>query len=102
MLSNDIQKLNGRPKTLTRFTTKSAGKALPFFKILKKDKNSTGKKNVKPPSSNSKKHYPPPLTLTKPEPRETLYLCLAIIEEATSVVLVKDDNKIQKSVCFVS
>jgi len=36
-------------------------------------------------------------TLTKPDPREMLYLYLAIAEKAISVALVKDDNKSQKS-----
>lgn len=40
--------------------------------------------------------------LTKPDPRETLYLYLAIDEEVLSTTLVKDENKIQKLVNFIS
>lgn len=43
----------------------------------------------------------PPM-LIKSNPRETLYLYLAIAEEEISVALVKDYNKVQKLIYFIS
>ena len=43
----------------------------------------------------------PPL-LSKPLEKEVLYLCLTISEKALSVVLVREEDKIQKPIYYVS
>lgn len=50
----DILKLTSRMAVLTRFVSKSAEKALPFFKVLKGNKNSSGETSRGKPSKSSR------------------------------------------------
>ena len=59
----DIQKMNGRLAALTRFMAKLAKKALPFFKILKKDKKFTKTEESKITFQKFKETLSAPLTL---------------------------------------
>lgn len=76
--------------SLTRFMAKSGKRALPFFKILKKGRRFSWTKECEVAFQKFKETLSAPLTLTNSDLRETLYLYLAIAEEAISATLVKD------------
>ena len=71
---------------LTRFMAKMVEKALPFFKTLKKDKRFNWREECEASFQQYKETLSTPLTLTKPNPRETLYLYLAIASKKTTKI----------------
>jgi len=81
---------------------KSIERTLPFFRILKKDNRFTWTEECETTFQQFKETLFAPPTLTKLDLGETLYLYLAITEEAINVALFKNNNKTQKLVYFVS
>ena len=98
----DVQKLTGRLAALSRFPSKSGDKNLPFFKALRNAKNFEWTDKCQKAFEGLKKYLVNPPLLTKPEPIEPLYLYLSSSKGAVSVVLIKEENKIQKPVYYLS
>ncbi|XP_074355754.1 uncharacterized protein LOC141695406 [Apium graveolens] len=98
----DVQILTRRVAALGRFISKSGDKCLPFFKALKKVKDFSWTNESQEAFEELKKKMVQALLLVKPVLNETLYLYLAISENALSAVLVKEDLKVQKPVYYVS
>jgi hypothetical protein len=102
----DIQKLNGRVEALNRFSSRSAERSLPFFKVLK------GKGNIEwgPEQSKAfaelKEYIEKMAILLPPSPLEPLFLYVAASKAAVSVVLVREvegeKRKLQSPVYFIS
>lgn len=84
------------------FMAKSVERAFPFFRILKKYKRFIWTKECDTTVQQYKETLSAPPTLTKLDQGDTLYLYFAIANEAISTTLVKDNNKTQKLVYFVS
>ncbi|XP_061351831.1 uncharacterized protein LOC133296787 [Gastrolobium bilobum] len=97
----EIQQLTGRLAALTRFLPKSAEKALPFFKLLKKEAEFGWGEECKNAFENIKSCLATPPVLSKPEPEETLILYLSVGEEAISAALVRETDKSQQPIYFV-
>lgn len=95
----ELQSLNGKLAALNRFLSKSAERALPFFKALKEGIRHGGKITWTEAAEQaflSLKAYLHTLpTLTTPNPGERLYLYLAATTEALSAVLLRDENGVQ-------
>ncbi|XP_022891604.1 uncharacterized protein LOC111406402 [Olea europaea var. sylvestris] len=72
-----VQKLTGRVAALNRFMSQAADRCSPFSKL----------------SEELKQTLESPPILTKPEPGDTLYLYLAMSQNAVSGVLVKEPLK---------
>ena len=98
----DVQKLTGRVAALGRFISKSGDKCLPFFKTLKKVKDFVWTEESQEAFEELKKYMAEAPLLAKPSPEDILYLYLAISEKALSGVLVKEDEKVQNPVYYVS
>ncbi|XP_063943205.1 uncharacterized protein LOC135150603 [Daucus carota subsp. sativus] len=98
----DVQKLTGRIAALGRFVSKSGDKCLPFFKALKKVKNFEWTEESQVAFEELKKYMAEPPLLSKPIDGETLYVYLAVSEQALSAVLVREEFKVQKPVYYVS
>ncbi|XP_071715296.1 uncharacterized protein [Rutidosis leptorrhynchoides] len=100
-----VQSLNGKLATLTRFLSKAAERSLPFFSTLK---NCAKKSDFKWTEEAEKafqemkallKDLP---TLTAPIAGETLILYLGIAQEAVSSVLIAERDGVQTPIYFVS
>ncbi|KAL0338054.1 UNVERIFIED_CONTAM: hypothetical protein Scaly_2080500 [Sesamum calycinum] len=89
----EVQKLAGRLAALNRFISRSADKGLPFFKILRGGAKFEWSKNGQEAFDELKKYLVSPPLLTKPETGETLYLYLAVSENAVSSVLVRQEKE---------
>ena len=98
--TKEVQYLTRRVAALNRFISKATDKCLPFFKTLKKvfawtEKCETAFQELKHYLSN------PPL-LSPSKEGEDLFLYLAVFVTAVSAALVREENRVQLSVYYVS
>ncbi|GKV42478.1 hypothetical protein SLEP1_g49874 [Rubroshorea leprosula] len=98
----DVQRLTGRVAALHRFIARSAERCLPFFKALREPKNFQWTGECQQAFDELKQYLASAPLLSKPVDEECLYLYLGVTEEAVSSVLLREENKSQKPVCYVS
>ena len=96
----EVQSLTGRVAALNRFVLKAADKCLPFFKTLKQafiwtEECETTFQELKLYLSN-----PPLLSLSKEG--ENLFLYLIVSITTVSAALIKEENKIQLLLYYIS
>src|SRR5436190_22212972 len=108
---HNIQKLNRKLAALSRFLAKGAERALPFLKLLKGV--SSTKKVIKAKAivwstecmeafEELKRYLANPPLLTRPRPGEVLLIYMAIIPEAGSSVLMREEASTQFPIYYVS
>ena len=104
----EVQSLTGRMTALGRFLSRLAKKGelaekgLPFYKVLSKVKNFVWDDKCQEAFNKLKEHLASPPVLTKAQQGKPLYLYLAVAEEAVSSVLVREEEKRQRSVYYAS
>ncbi|GKV47282.1 hypothetical protein SLEP1_g54195 [Rubroshorea leprosula] len=98
----DVQHLIGRVAALHRFIARSAERCLPFFKALKEPKNFQWTDECQQAFDELKQYLASAPLLSKPVEGESLCLYLGVTMEAVSSVLLREENKNQKPVCYVS
>ncbi|GKU90818.1 hypothetical protein SLEP1_g4769 [Rubroshorea leprosula] len=98
----DVQRLTGRVAALHRFIARSAERCLPFFKALREPKNFQWTDPYQQAFDELKRYLASAPLLSKPVEGESLYLYLAVTAEAISSVLLREENKNQKPICYVS
>nr|XP_023897498.1 uncharacterized protein LOC112009397 [Quercus suber] len=96
----EVQKLTGRIAALNRFVSRATDKCLPFFKTLKQafewtDECEAAFQELKRYLSN-----PPLLSPSKED--ENLYLYLAVSSTVVSAALIREENRKQLPVYYVS
>jgi hypothetical protein len=84
----DVQKLTGSLAALSRFISRLAERALPFFKLLRKAGPFSWTKEAEQAFQELKQHLVSLPILVAPEPEDPLYLYIAAAAEAVSMVLV--------------
>jgi hypothetical protein len=84
----DVQKLTGSLAALSCFISRLAERALPFFKLLRKSDPFSWTEEAEQAFRELKQHLVSLLILVALEPRESLYLYIAVATEAVSMVLV--------------
>jgi hypothetical protein len=84
----DVQKLTGSLAALSRFISRLAERALPFFKLLQKSGPFAWTEEAEQAFQELKQHLVSLPILVAPEPGEPLYLYIAVAAEAVSMVLV--------------
>jgi len=97
-----IQTINGMLTTLSRFVTKSAQHALPFFKLLRKETKFEWTEECETALKHLKETLSTPPVLSRPDQGEALYLYLSVSSDAVSVVLVRETTEGQKPIYFTS
>ncbi|KAK4388839.1 Transposon Ty3-G Gag-Pol polyprotein [Sesamum angolense] len=97
----EVQKLAGRLAALNRFISRSATRAT-FLQNPPGGAKFEWSTNGQEAFDELKKYLVSPPLLTKPETGETLYLYLAISENAVSSVLVRQENREHLPVYYVS
>ncbi|XP_057811780.1 uncharacterized protein LOC131026016 [Salvia miltiorrhiza] len=98
----EIQTLNGRITALSRFISRSAERSLPFFKVLRKGSRFEWSSECQRAFEDLKAYLTKLPVLTKPSPGEPLYLYISVGVESLSSVLVREENRQQKPIYFVS
>ena len=98
--TKEVQSLTGRVAALNRFISKAMDKCLPFFKTLKKAFAWTEECET---AFQKLKHYlsNPPL-LSPSKENEDLFLYLVVFVIAVSVALIREENRVQLPVYYVS
>src|SRR6185437_11412827 len=86
----DVQKLTGSLTALSRFISRLAEMALPFFKLLRRFGPFSWTEEAEQAFQELKQHLTSLPVLVAPEPGETLFLYLATSAEAVSMVLVAE------------
>jgi hypothetical protein len=86
----DVQKLTGSLSALSRFISRLAERALPFFKLLRKSDPFSWTEEAERAFQELKQHLVSLPILVAPEPGEPLYLYIAAASEAVSMVLVAE------------
>jgi hypothetical protein len=84
----NVQKLTGSLAALSRFISRLAERALPFFKLLRKSGPFSWNKEAEQDFLELKQHLVSLPILVAPEPGEPLYLYIAVAAEVVSMVLV--------------
>ncbi|GKU97245.1 hypothetical protein SLEP1_g10414 [Rubroshorea leprosula] len=98
----DVQRLTVRIAALHRFIARSVERCLPFFKALREPKNFEWTDECQQAFDELKQYLASAPLLSKPVDGECLYLYLGVTEEAVSSVLLREENKNQKPICYVS
>ncbi|KAK0575146.1 hypothetical protein LWI29_034598 [Acer saccharum] len=98
----DVQRLTGCLASLNRFIAKSTDKCAPFFKAIKKGKGLEWSTECEEAFQKLKEYLERAPILSKPVVGETLYLYLSVTEVATSSVLIRLEEGIQKPVYYTS
>ena len=99
--AREVQRLTGRLAALSRFLSRSAERALPFFKTLRGAEPFRWTPVCQAAFEDLKKYLAQLPSLTSPEPGAQLLLYLAASSSAVSAVLVQEDNG-QRPVYYVS
>ncbi|KAL0434857.1 UNVERIFIED_CONTAM: hypothetical protein Sradi_0193600 [Sesamum radiatum] len=99
---NEMQKLTGKITSLSRFISRSADRSLLFFKALGKAKEFNWMEECGQALNELKKYLATPPFLANPRLGEVLFLYLAVSEAAVSSVLVREQEKNQSPVYYVS
>ena len=84
----DVRRLAGRVAALSRFISKSAERALPFFKILKKAGPMKWTPEAEAALQDLKRYLSSTPKLVVPRPQEPLLLYLTATNQVVSVALV--------------
>ena len=96
----EVQSLNGKVATLNRFVSRAIDKCLPFFRMLKKSFEWMAK--CQQAFKDLKAYLSSPPLLNPSQPREELFLYLAVSPATISVALIREENKVQKPMYYTS
>ena len=96
----EVQHLTGRIAALSRFVSRASDKCQPFFQVLKKAFQCDT--NCEEAFSALKTYLSSPPILVSPSEGELLTLYLVVPGFSTSVVLVKDKDRVQRPVYYCS
>jgi hypothetical protein len=86
----DVQKLTGCLTVLSRFISRLAEWALPFFKLLRKSEPFVWTNDAEEAFQELKRYLTSPPVMVAPEPGEPMLLYIAATSEAVSMVLVAE------------
>ena len=97
----EVQRLNGRIAALIRFMSKSADRCLPFFKAIK-GKGFEWTQDCQLAFDELKSYLASVPTLARPKEGEVLELYLSASDEVVSSVLIKEVDRVQRPIYYVS
>ena len=97
-----VQSLNGKIAALSRFISKSTEICIPFFDLIRKGKrNFEWTMECKGAFRALIQHLSTPPILSKPIDHEKLYIYFAVSENAISAALIREEDRVQKSVYYI-
>ena len=96
----EVQSLNGKIAALNRFVSRATDKCLPFFRTLKRSFEWTAE--CQQAFEELKAYLSSPPLLSPSQPGEEFFLYLAVSPTAICAALVREEEKVQKPVYYVS
>ena len=100
--AKEVQKLTRMIAALNRFISRSADRYRPFYLLINKWKGFKWSEDCAVAFQQLKDYLSRPPIMSSPEADEVLYAYIAVAPHAMSLVLIRDDNGIQKPVYYVS
>ncbi|XP_075640281.1 uncharacterized protein LOC142612035 [Castanea sativa] len=98
----EVQKLAGMIAALNRFISRSADRCRPFYRLLHKWKDFRWTNECNLAFEDLKQYLSRPPILSTPEKEEVLYAYLAVTNHSVSLVLIRNDDGVQKPIYYVS
>ena len=92
--------MNGKIAALNRFISRAIDKCLPFFRVLKRSFEWTDE--CQQAFENLKLYLSASSLLSPSKLGEEIYLYLVVSQAAVSVVLIREEDRLQKPVYFIS
>ncbi|XP_022895281.1 uncharacterized protein LOC111409466 [Olea europaea var. sylvestris] len=86
----EVQRLTGRIAALNMFMSRASDRCYPYFKVLRGNQGFDWSEDCEKAFQELKQTLASPSILTRPEPGDTLFLYLAVSQNAVSGVLVKE------------
>ena len=100
--AKEVQKLTGMIAVLNHFISRSADRCIPFFLLMNKWKGFEWTKECALAFQQLKKYLSRPPIMSSPEVDEVLFAYIALTPYTISLVLIRVDSGIQRSVYYVS
>ncbi|XP_030923160.1 uncharacterized protein LOC115950050 [Quercus lobata] len=100
--AKEVQKLTGMIVALNRFISRSADRCRPFYLLINKWKGFEWSEDCIVAFQKLKEYLSRPPIMSSPEADEVLYAYIAVAPHAVSLVLIRDDNGLQKPVYYMS
>ena len=88
----EVQSLNGKVAALNRFVSRAMDKCLLFFRMLKKSFEWIAE--CQQAFKDLKAYLSSPLLLSSSQPREDLFLYLAVSAAAVNAALIREEDKV--------
>ncbi|XP_075640353.1 uncharacterized protein LOC142612114 [Castanea sativa] len=98
----EVQKLVGMIAALNRFISWSADRCRPFYRLLHKWKDFRWTDECNLAFEDLKQYLSRPPILSRPEKEEVLYAYLAVTNHSVSLVLIRNDDGVQKPIYYIN
>ena len=98
----EVQSLTGRFAAVTRLMSKATDRCQPFFKALQKTDGFMWTEEYEKAFHEMKTYFSSPPFLAKAKDGETFYVYLAVTDRVVSAVLVREEDKVQWPVYYIS
>ena len=100
--AKEVQKLTGMIVALNRFISRSADKCRPFYLLINKWKGFEWSEECIAAFQQLKEYLSRPPIMSSPAADEVLYAYIAVVPHTVSLVLIREDNGLQRPVYYVS
>ena len=100
--AKEVQKLTGMIAALKRFISRSAERCRPFYLLINKWKGFEWSEECTVAFQQLKEYLSRPPIMSSPAANEVLYEYITVATHAVSLVLIREDNGLQRPVYYVS
>ena len=100
--AKEVQKLTEMIAALNRFISRSADRCRPFYLLINKWKRFEWSEECTAAFQQLKEYLSRPPIMSSPAADEVLYAYIAVAPHAVSLVLIREDNGLQRPVYYVS
>ena len=100
--AKEVQKLTGMIAALNRFISRSVDRCKPFYLLINKWKGFEWSEECTVAFQQLKEYLSRPPIMSSPAADEVLYAYIAVATHAVSLVLIREDNGLQRPVYYVS
>ena len=100
--AKEVQKLTGMIAALNRIISRSTDRCRPFYLLINKWKGFEWSEDCTTTFQQLKEYLSRPPIMSSPVADEVLYVYIAVAPHAVSLVLIREDNGLQRPVYYVS